>query len=280
MRHAPVGFAVLLFLVLAMHAASPVAAQQNSIRPGGSYTVTVQVHKPAGVRLVEDGWEVRAYFYSGTSCFNTGTWWQSGSEWIYSGWYDHRYKGDSWTGEPEDRTINIFTQVVPYPRPQDDKTHGMADISVGSSVMLRTRLLIKDINAEFVGEETGTVTFTIGGVQYRYQYQTDEWGNITISGEGFQASIKEQSYKPGTYDLRIDQDMSVSVSNDAPSSGTIIVQSPINLNLALLSPPESGFALPFGLKVIIAVIVVMGVVGAAAYLVLKGREKEEAPPPF
>ncbi len=275
MRRALVGLVALLFLIMATRAAPPVAAQQNSIRPGGSYTVTAQVYKSAGVRLVEGEWEVRAYFYSGTNCFNTGSWWQSGSEWIYSGWYDHRYSGDSWTGESGDKTFNITTQVVNSPRPQEDKNHGMTDIPIGSSVTLRARLLIKDINAKFTGEDAGNVVFTIGGVQYQYPFQKDQWGDIWISGEGFQARI-DQDYQ-GVYRLLIDQSTPVSVSNDAPSSGTIIVPS-INLNLTLMSPPEPGHELPFELKVIIAVVVVMAVVGAVVYLALRGRGAEEMGP--
>lgn len=41
---------------------------------------------------------------------------------------------------------------------------------------------------------------------------------------------------------------------------------------------ETGFGLPFELKVIIAVVVVMAVVGAAVYLALRGRGAEEMGP--
>ncbi len=272
MRIAVIGSLLLILLLVGLSSAPAATAQQILVKPGGTYTIRVPIHKLSSVRLPEDGWEVRVYFYQGGNCYNTGNWWQSGSEWIYSGWYQHRYIGDAWSGESEDKTISIQVNIVNNPRPQDDIDHGMNNIPVPGDVQLRARLLIQDIKAELapIGEgEAGNVTFTISGLSYRYQYTVDEYGNINIAGEGFEARI-DQDFE-GKYRLMIDQTISVSVSDSAPSVDVYTMFSPINVNLVSSSQVEPQIELPSELKIAIALSAVVAVVVAAAYLALRGR---------
>lgn len=278
MRLAVIAPLLLILLLLGLSSAPVATAQALVVKPGGVYTIYVKVHKPAHVRLPERSWEVRVYFYEGTNCYNTGSWWQSGAEWIYSGWYEHRYIGDEWYGEPQDKTLTITATLVGNPREEEDITHGMNNIPVPGSISLRARLVIKDIGAEFtpIGDGgSGYVTFTIAGISYQYQYTQDEYGDITITGEDFEADINERSYEPGVYDLRIDQTIGISVSDDAPSTNVFQMPSPINVNLISSSQVEPSLDLPFELKVAIGIVTVMVVVGGVAYLGFRGRKPAE-----
>lgn len=279
MRIAVIGSLLLISLLLGLSAAPAAMAQQLSVKPGGTYVIYVKVHKPASLKLLEDDWEVRVYFYSGTDCYNTGYWWQSGSDWIYSGWYAHRYIGDDWAAGPEDRTFNITVNLVNNPRPQDDIDHGMGNMPVPGYVSIRARLVIQDIKAELtsIGDsETGYATFTIGGMSYKYQYIEDQYGDINISGEDFEARI-DQDFA-GEYRLIIDQTTSVSVSDDASSTGVYTMPLAINLNLTSTTHLEPSIELSLELKIVIGVVVTVAVAAAVAYLALRGRSTEEPPP--
>lgn len=198
---ASVGKAALLLpliLVILLSIPPPASADQFSVAPGGSYTVIVNIKKPATLRLYEEKWEIRAYLYNSTSCYTTGAWWQpaGSSEWIYSGWYEHRFTGDYWVEQEETRTFNIRISVVNYPRSDEDKAKGMDDIPVGSTATLRIRFLIADIQPTFSGdpgEGSGMVSFTIGSVSYRYPYTVDQFGDIDISGQGLSAVISQDT---------------------------------------------------------------------------------------
>ncbi|MDI6883948.1 MAG: hypothetical protein QMD00_02240 [Hadesarchaea archaeon] len=276
MRLMAISLVLLLLLPLGLSSAPAATAQQLTIKPGGSYIIRVQVHKPSYVKLPEDAWEVRVYFFVRTNCYNTGSWWQSGSEWIYSGWYNHRIRGEDWSGGPEDKTFNITVNVVDNPRPQEDINRGMNNIPVPGTVSLRARFLIKDINAKFSGPEeagSGYVTFTVGGTLYQYRYVKDEYGNITITGEGFEAKIDQDFERK--WRLMIDQTLSVTVSNDAPSTDLYSMPSPINVNLLTAAQSEPAIELPLEFKIMIGVVVVMAVVAAAAYIALRKRMPAE-----
>lgn len=264
--------AALICLAVISHTTPPLAAQEvSAIRPGGSYTISVQVRKPTYVRLEEGKWEVRAYFYSGMNCYNTGSWWQSGSSWIYSGWYAHRVKPPTWSGEPEYMTFSISTQVVNYPRPSDDISHDMNEIPIGDYIKLRVRLLIPDINPKISG---GYVTFTVGGTQYTHKCQEDQYtpGEYTIQEGDLNARV-DKDYQ-GKYRLIIDQTIPISVENNAPASGTITITSPLNLALSAAAAPPPSYEIPFFAKAVISVVVVIAIIAAAVFLALRGRTGE------
>jgi len=68
--------ACLLFVTQMLVTAAPVKVQENeipAIRPSGSYTIVVQVHKPSYITLPEtvgpNGWGIQIYFYNGTNYY-------------------------------------------------------------------------------------------------------------------------------------------------------------------------------------------------------------------
>lgn len=261
---------VLLFLV------TPLTAGLYEIRPGGTYTITLTVKKPSYVRLTEGNWEVRVYFYKGNDCYNTGTWWQSGGDWIYSGWYAHRFTGDDWTDTSEERLINIPATIVSYPRPTVDVGHGMREIPVGTAVTMRIRLLIKNINPIFSGDvdaESGFVSFTIGNTYFQYSYTQDQYGDYNLQAEGFEASIDMDS--TGEYRLLVDMNMSSPVSEQALPSDVFIIPEPLELALSSSSKPEPAFELPTEIKLIGGGMVLVVVVGVVMYMGLRKRGEKE-----
>ncbi|MEM2192566.1 MAG: hypothetical protein QXG38_03010, partial [Candidatus Hadarchaeales archaeon] len=138
-------------------------------------------------------WEVRTYFYDGTNCYSEGSPTTIGGSVLYSGWWDHRKQGDSWTAEmPDTREFTINNTVVSYPRPEEDKTKvGMNDIPVGGTVKLRARLRLRwgDTNIQFEdidGDNQNELTFVYNGVKYGGDYvektpgQVYQVGNIYL----------------------------------------------------------------------------------------------------
>jgi hypothetical protein len=239
----------------------------------------VNVKKPTTLRLYTDQWEIRAYVYSGLNCYTTGGWWQSGNDWIYSGWYEHRFTGDDWTLEEETRTFNIRASVVNVTRSETDKSHGMEDIPVGSYVTLRIRLLISDVSPTFSGETSegsGMVSFTIGGTTYRYPYLVDQYGTIMLSGQSnLNAQISQDT--TGEWRLVVDLDSQILVTNQAESQGTLYIPSTLEVNLSSFSAPETSYSIPQELQIALSFVVVLAAVGAGAYLGLR-KKGEELPP--
>jgi len=243
------------------------------IRPGGSYTIVVQVHKPSFIALPEtmgpDGWEVRAYFYNENNCYNTGSWWNpSGDTWLYTGWWDYRIRPGAWAGIPEDNTFTIPNiDVVDNQRPQVDRDNGMNDIPVPGNVSLGARLLIKNIGYKIDGQH---VTFRIGGAEYRYLYKEDNFGNLDI----FEDLESEPIASIDRTDDRlvIDQTMSVNVSSDAPAIGTIYIPSPINIHLKYSFLPADVLNTT---SIIITIIILVVVSIGVAITLLKKRKQRK-----
>jgi len=259
---------------------TPMIPQENqengitSIRPGGGpYTVVVQVHKPSYIALPETvgsiGWEIRAYFYTGTNCYNTGDWWNpSGDTWLYTGWWEHRTMPGTWAGIPEDETLMINTYVIDKPRPTADIEHGMSEIPSPGSISLRTRLLIKNIKHKVDGQY---VTFTVGGIEYRYLYTADSYGDLWIGDPEFaRVDVVEDR-------LAIDQNMLIDVIDDAPATGTIYMSLPIDISLPPASPEplSKPIEIPLFVSVAVITLVVVAIVVAIAYIAVSRRAPEE-----
>lgn len=264
---------------------TPVEAQENgitSIRPGGSYNVVVQVHKPSYIALPEtigpNGWEIRIYFYNGTNCYNIGGWWNpSGYTWLYTGWWIFRLRAEAWSGTPEDKTFVIpNVQVVNYPRGDEGPAYPpsvgpsyenkMGEIPVPGSVSLRAHLIIKNINHEIDGQY---VTFTVGGVKYRYQYTVDTYGDLLIGDPVF------AEVDPVEDRLIINQTMPIEVSYDAPATGTIYMTAPIDIALAYVEPPIVNPETPLSLIIIISAIVAVAIVAVIFYIASRRTPEEE-----
>ncbi|MEW5995877.1 MAG: hypothetical protein AB1744_15985, partial [Candidatus Zixiibacteriota bacterium] len=267
----------VLALVAAVLAASVVAPtnsqETTSVRPGGLYTINVSVTKPAGLSFSTD-WEIRAYFYSSTNCFNTGEWWQppGSSDYIYSGWYQHRVRNQSWS-TPDTKSFSITAQLVNYPRGVEGPAYPsaagptysgkMSEIPTSGVIRLRTRLLIRNLSAPtFSGD---SVTFNVGSATYTYKFdqlgddyqlKTPDGGNV---GSG--ATLAQSS--SGEWELKWDSTQDVLVDNSAPTTGTITMTSPIELGLA-----ASGMDVTIFLGV---GLVVVGV--AVVFLFMKMRKK-------
>ena len=261
--------------------AAPVEAQENevtAIRPGGVYTVVVQVHKPSFIALPEsigpDGWEIRAYFYTGTNCYNTGSWVLfPGGEYVYSGWWEFSVRYGAWAGTPEDKTFMIpNVHVVDIPRPSVDIDKGMGDIPIPGSVSLRTRWLVRNIKYTIDGQY---VTFQVGGVQYRYPYNVDSYGDLWITnpeGQEIGRIDRESVY------FVVDQTTTIDVRSDAPATRTITMPSPITISLsqtAVTEPPAPSFEIPLFVSVVAITLVLVAIVVAIAYIVVSRKAPEE-----
>ncbi|MEM3401950.1 MAG: hypothetical protein QW179_00335 [Candidatus Hadarchaeales archaeon] len=261
-----------VFLLLSL---APIVMAQGTydIRPGGDYTVHLSVRKPSYVILRDGQWEVRAYYYSGTSCFSDGSW----SEGFYTGWYQHRVIGDEWLGSPEEKSLVIHTKVVSYPRNPEDIAQGMREIPIGQSVTFRLRLIIKNINPVFsggAGEEAGYVIFSLGAATFQYQY-TKVYDDYVLQGPKLPTKINLDS--AGKYRLVIDKDMTANVSETAPERADFYVDEPIEIDLVSTSRPEEPIDLPAEVKLTVAGVSIAAAVGAGAYIVLS--KKVEAPIP-
>jgi len=282
-RRALMGKATLLLpliLVVLLSLPAPVSADTFEIKEGGSYLVLVDITKPLNMRLYEGTWEIRAYFYDGTNCFTVGDWWQpSGStDWIYSGWYDHKIIGDDWGPESSTRTFQIPVTIVSHPRPAEDKSHGMQDFMYGQSATLRLRLLIQDVKPTFSGstsEGSGSVSFTVGGVSYRYTYQVDQYGDINLSGQDLVNAKLDYDTSSGEYRLVIDHDdVGATFDEQAQSTDTFIISTPLYVNLTSFTSPEATYTVPPDLQIVLSVVSVLAAVGAGAYLGLRKKSEE------
>lgn len=264
---------VLLLLGLGV---PPVGAVSYEIAPGGTYSVSVVLKKPSYLRLSEGGWEVRVYFYSGSSNYCTGSWTQFGGQWMYSGWWDHRHIGGDWTDTTEMKSVNISVGIVSLPRPDEDKKRGMGDIPVGSTVKFRVRFIIRDINATFSGgeeAETGYVIFYVSGSPFQYPYELDQYGQYHISTSELDAKIDRDS--AGRWRLIIDKDMTAYVSESAPSSDVLVVSDPLEINLKSSAPPEPTYQLPQEIQLTGGVLTILVTVGVVVYLGFRKKESEE-----
>jgi hypothetical protein len=166
MRHKiTIGAALFLaMLLLSVVQTRPVNAQESmpafgveitdypeTIQPGQSYSLTIRVTRPAGVVLPtwQTGesppkWEVRTYFYDGLNCYSSGEWSEIGGTTLYTGWWDYRVQGDSWTATMDDtRDFTITNKIVTSPRPADDITNGMTELSADGEIKLRARLRLR-----------------------------------------------------------------------------------------------------------------------------------------
>ncbi|MEW6592407.1 MAG: hypothetical protein AB1305_01785 [Candidatus Hadarchaeota archaeon] len=262
----PLLVAVCLVLLLP----APASAQEFQIKPGGQYTASITVKKPSALILYDEKWEIRVYFYDGTSCFSAGSW----SDEFYTGWYQFRYMGDEWLTTPDTRSFTINSVIVSYPRPEVDITNGMREIPIGQSVTFRVRLLIKDIQAVFSGEsaglDSGYVTFKVSGINYTYQYTKDQYGQFHVTGNNFEAKIDTDS--SGKWRLLIDKDTPVLVTEQAQSQNLFPVSMEINLSSS--TAPEGSIELPGELKIALSITVVLAVVGAGTYLGLRKKGGE------
>lgn len=155
-----------------------------TIEPGKTYTIKVRVTRPPGMALpawtsgdAPPKWEVRTYFYDGINCYSDGKVTTIGGTQLYSGWWDHRKLGDSWTeAMPDTREFLIQNRVVSHPRPEDHKSFGMKDLPVGESVKLKARLRLRwgdtDIGFEDIdGDNQNELTFVYNGVKYGGDYE-------------------------------------------------------------------------------------------------------------
>ncbi|MEW6592408.1 MAG: hypothetical protein AB1305_01790 [Candidatus Hadarchaeota archaeon] len=269
--------AVLALVAAAILAASVVtpakAAETTSVRPGGLYTINVSVTKPTGSSFSTD-WEIRAYFYSSTNCFNAGEWWQpsGSSDWIYSGWYQHRVRNQSWT-TPDTKSFSITAQLVNYPRGAEGPAYpsavgptyssAMTEMPTSGVIRLRTRMLIRNLSApSFSGD---SVTFKVGSTTYTYKFDQlgDDYQLKTPSGGSVGSGATLTQSSSGEWELKWDSTQDVLVDNNAPSTGTITMTSPIELGLAASAMDVTIF-LGVGL-------VVVGV--AAVFLFMKMRKR-------
>ncbi len=261
----------MLFLLLSL-AMPSVAADQYTIAPGGTYIVDFSVKKPAYVNLNEGKWQVRAYFFTGTNCYNDGSWWQAGGDWIYSGWYEDRYIGEAWGASPEIKDLTISTKIVSYPRPTADIDHGMSQIPLGGTVKFRLRIIIElDREPIFSGgdeTESGVVSFMIGGMTYQYQYKVDFYGDTELVADDLEP-MKIDKSSAGVWQLVIDRTLSASTSESAPQSGLLIIPDPLEIKLSSSASPEQAMELPMEVKIVSAITVALVVAGLLAYIGLK-----------
>jgi len=268
-----VALAVFMALVLSV---SSVGAASYEIAPGGIYTVSVVLKKPSYLRLPEGDWEVRVYFFSGSSNYCTGSWTQFGGQWVYSGWWDHRYRGGDWTDTTETKSLSISVGVVSRPRPQEDKEHGMGDIPIDTTIKFRIRLIIKNIDATFSGgteTETGYVSFYVGGSPFQYPYQLDQYGQYHIDSEGLDAKIDQDS--SGRWRLIIDKDLTAYVSESAPTTGILVIPDPFEINLKSVAPPEPTYEIPEVIQLTGGALTILVSVGIVVYLGFRKKEMEE-----
>lgn len=260
-------------LLILLLSSSSAQAQPYTIKPGGSYTVHLIVRKPPYIILRDQQWEVRAYYYSGMSCFSDGAW--SGG--FYTGWYHHRIIGDEWLSTPEERSLAIFTKVVSYPRNPEDLAQGMREIPIGESVTLRIRLIIKDINPVFSGggeEESGYVFFSIGAATFQYQY-TKRDGDYVLQGTKLPTKINRD--RAGRYRLLIDMNLVAKVSEHARERDDFYVDEPLEISLVSASRPEEAVELPAEVKFGVAGAAIVAVVAIGAYLGLSKKGEATIP---
>jgi len=271
----PIAFLVVALAFLALLNNIPSAtAQQNQIRPGGTYTVNVTLHKPSDMVLDTGTWEVRAYFYSGTNCFNTQgsateDWWlPSGStEYLYTGWWTPRYPAygakysDRWATPDEKQIPALTIQILSENTTSDDGKSTMSPPENNSSITLRVRLRIKNITFTRDGDY---VRFTLGGKTYSPKITREYMGTIYLDGGG-KLSIADQ-------ELDVDEDTVITATTGAPATGTFSV------SVEIPSWAVTGFEIPM-LPVIGGVVVLLVVIAIVVVVLKKRGGAAEVPPP-
>lgn len=263
----------VLFVIMAMFLTIPPATAQSQIRPGGTYTVNVTLHKPSDMVLDAGTWEVRAYFYSSTNCFNTqgrveDDWWQptGATYYLYTGWWTPRYPAygakysDKWA-TPDEKVIPALTiQVLSENTTSPDGQNTMRPPDNNSSITLRARLRIKNIKFTRDGDY---VRFTLGGKTYSPKISREYAGTIYLEGGG-KLSIADQ-------ELDVDKDTPITATTDAPATG------PFSVSVEIPSWPVAGFEIP--VLPVVGGVVVLLVVVIVVVVVLKKRGGAEVPLP-
>ncbi|MDI6642590.1 MAG: hypothetical protein QMD95_00825 [Candidatus Hodarchaeaceae archaeon] len=270
---------MITILVLVTTQATPVVAQvqapptftveiidyPTTVQPGGSYNIRVRVTRPPGMVLptwttgtTPPKWEVRVYFYDGLNCYSQGDMTTIDGGLLYSGWWDWRVQGDSWTaGMSDTREFTIPNKVVDYPRPEAHKTQGgMNEIPIGGQIKLKARLRLRwgDTDLQFTGDN---LTFTYYGQTYRGTYEN-------------RSTAREEKYKVGNIYIEKSGAGYWQIDFDAIKSGIAVSAAP-------------GFEVPPWV-IIAGVVVLVVVIATIALARRRGREElppvpEMAPPP-
>jgi len=168
-------------------ACSGFAGATDQVRPGGTYTVSVTLRKPEGMTLDKGTWEVRAYFYSGTNCFNVGEWWQpeGSTDYLYTGWWTPRYPAngakysEAWASPNEKTLPGLVVQIL-----SENVSRGgnkMRPPADGESVTLRVRLRLKNIDFQ---KKDNYVEFRMGGKTYRPRIERQSGSTIYLERGG------------------------------------------------------------------------------------------------
>ncbi|MEM2300293.1 MAG: hypothetical protein QXU01_00490 [Candidatus Hadarchaeales archaeon] len=239
------GSLLLLFLGSALVSAT------DQIKAGGTYTVHVTLRKPPGMSLDKGTWEVRAYFYSGTNCFNVGEWWQptGSTEYLYTGWWTPRYPpngakySEAWVS-PDEKSITALVIQVLSENTQIDN-YVMRPPVEGESVTLRVRLRLKNMTFE---RKDNYVEFKMGGKTYRPEVERQVGNTVYLKGGG--------KLDVTTNELDIDVDTPVVVSATAPATGSFSATVDIPDWPTVAAAPMSNLPIIAGAAVIIICIAV------------------------
>jgi hypothetical protein len=276
---------ILALVAIVATAAAPVEAQENevtSIRPGGTYHIYVTAKKPSDMTLTTN-WEIRFYLYNGLNCFTTGTsgdeggWWNpSGDTWLYTGYWDHRVRNQSW-GSTDERTWATYVPVIHspastnpadkemrYPAPVGESYENkMGEIPVGSTIELRARFELRNLQNVTKDEANSTVTFKYGGKTYSSPYTLSTYGDINLDVGG---NIS-QSEGTGEWSYRFDLNTTVLVDNNAPPTGKITM--PGVLDVSFLTP-SGGAGIPLWMIIVAVVVVLVFIVVAVVAVKMRG----------
>lgn len=251
----------------------------QTVAPGETYTITARITK-GGIPLPAACWEIRVYFYSGSSCFNeivdgskveqgAARWYSPNSTTeLYSGWWQDRYPeygskyAEAWP-TPDTRDFTIPVRIVSKPRDPYDTHPIIAPLSAmeelpepGVTIKLRARFKIKDIRPTFDSTDN-TIDFYLGdnyfdNVPFTYSAEYDSW---SIRGTYGYGSIGEDSANPGKYDIDF----------DATAIGIAVGAS-------------SGSGLPL-IPIVGALVVLLVVVAVVVVLKKRGAAEVPLPPP-
>ena len=241
----------LLAGVLLILLAPGAVGATDQIRPGGTYTVNVTLRKPSGMSLDKGTWEVRAYFYSGTNCFNVGEWWQptGSTEYLYTGWWTPRYPAngakysESWTS-PDERTIPAL--VIPVLSENVSReNYSMRPPQDGEMLTLRVRLRLKNMNFE---RKDNYIEFRMGGKTYRPEIDRQVGTTIYLKGGG--------KLDTTSWELDIDQDTPVVASLTAAQTGSFSVVLEIPSWPAVAEAPVPVVPVAVGVAVIVACVLI------------------------
>jgi len=255
----------VLFAIMATFLTIPPVTAQSQIKPGGTYTVNVTLHKPSDMVLDAGTWEVRAYFYLSTNCFNEAEWWkpEGATYYLYTGWWTPRYPSygakysDRWA-TPDEKAIPLVIKILEENTTSEGQDT-MRPPDNNSSITLRVRLRIKNIKFTRDGDY---VRFTLGGKTYSPKITREYEGTIYLDGGG-KLSIADQ-------ELDVDKDTPITATTDAPATGTFSV------SVEIPSWQVAGFEIP--VLPVVGSVVVLLVVVAVVVVVLKKRGGAEVPP--